>query len=76
MYVTYKSLDAQYDFRVGQKVTWAQDFFSRVHPLGQQGIIEDIQYEKTSESGIMIKVDFYPNYLDSHWLKPINDLIP
>lgn len=35
---------------------------------GKDWIIEDIKYSSNSDSGFLVKINGYENYLDSNWL--------
>lgn len=50
---------------IGQAVTvsgWGHELD------GKKCIIEDIIFEITSESSVMVKLDKYPSYIDSNWI--------
>lgn len=40
---------------------------------GKDWIIEDIQLQLHTESGVIIKINGYPSYIDSNWIDKITN---
>lgn len=60
---------AECTLQIGQKVFVSKGLFKTIED--KDGVVEDVKYSIGCESGFLVKVDIYPDWIDSNWILEI-----